>query len=116
MTEVKNYKPKRRTDKSKDEAERKSQYVIFRLTSTEKEAVLTRAWELGIPVSEYCRALVLGHVPENRSDEEREFRRNLVGEATNLNQIAKYLNTFGLYPELEESIRAIVARLAQQVL
>lgn len=116
MAEVKKYIPKRRTDPAKNEEDRKGDYVVFRVTKRDKKKLDGRARKVNNKLSEYCRDIVLGHEPKDKTEEEKAYRRTVVGVASNLNQVTKYLNTYGLYPKLVEQIQAIVHSLAQSVL
>lgn len=116
VKKVKKYVPKRRTDPANDEEERKCEYVVFRVTRREKGKLEKKAKALNNQLSEYCRNIVLGFEPKDKTEAEKRFRRTVVGVATNLNQIAHFINSHGWYPKLAELIREVVDALAKSVL
>ncbi|MBO9203236.1 MULTISPECIES: plasmid mobilization protein [Niastella] len=68
-----------------------------RFTSTEHNIVKEKAKDCGLSVSNYIRkAAIYNTVIPRLTEEERQFARQLVGMANNLNQLVKVCHQEGL--------------------
>jgi Bacterial mobilisation protein (MobC) len=79
--------------------------VPSRFKITEYEVIKSKAALLKISVSTYIRSMTLqGTVKALYSEEEQKAKRQLIGMANNLNQLLKFVNTYGL-ENLELQVR-----------
>lgn len=92
--------------------ENKTDQVRFRVTKAEKEKLEKYAAAAGLTLSQYARTLVVNELPP-KERLSADIIRNIIGVATNLNQIAKNSNT-GHYEK--ESIQEIVKALRNALL
>lgn len=83
--------------------------ITIRFSEQEKSRILARAAKLGNSAAEYCRCLILGLEPRDKSPEERQFQRVISGVANNLRQIAKEMHTHGLNGQLLSRLEKIIA-------
>ena len=105
---------------SKNEGERRSRHVIFRLTEAEYEALCAVAARAGLAPNELGRRLIrrgqrrLVIVTHKRCDP--AFLKRLDQLGNNLNQVAKNSHIFGrLSPRLEELCERIDRLVTQAI-
>ena len=84
---------------NKKDKPNRSEYIIFRVTSDEKTAILSYAKRNGHSPSDYCRLRCLKRQVVNMSEEARKERRIFIQMANNWNQIARHFNTEGATPQ-----------------
>lgn len=71
--------------------------ACVRFTKTEYFIVREKASKAGLKASEYIRQITInGQVKTRLAEEERQFARQLIGMANNLNQLAKACHREGL--------------------
>ncbi len=81
----------------------KSRFIGFRATESEYQRLGALGRKSGKSKSEIIRELLLtGEVRERINKEHIALIRQLIGEATNLNQLARKANTFGYTAVAEE--------------
>lgn len=92
--------------------------IEIRTTEKEKKAIERNAEKAGLNVSDYARQNLINGVVFSQGEQPQAGaepaekntidRRTIIGLATNLNQLTKYVNsTHTVHPELEECLRAI---------
>ena len=96
------------SDNKKDKPNR-SEYIIFRVTSDEKMAILSYANRYGHSPSDYCRKCCLKRKMVNMSDEARKERRFFIQMVNNWNQIARHFNTEGANPDTMAELEQFLA-------
>ncbi len=75
--------------------------ACVRFTKTEYFIVREKASKAGLKASEYIRQITIkGQVKTRLAEEERQFARQLIGMANNLNQLAKASHQEGLLQAL----------------
>jgi hypothetical protein len=78
-------------------AVKKEVRACVRFTKTEYFIVREKASKAGLKASEYIRQITInGQVKNRLAEEERQFARQLIGMANNLNQLAKACHQEGL--------------------
>lgn len=104
---------------AKSDRETRSEFVRLRLTVTERDRIEAQADLAGLPLSSYCREVLLGHRVRpaiTAIDAAALADLNRVG--VNLNQIARQLNARGAIPPSLDTtlamIRAAIERLAER--
>lgn len=76
--------------------------IKVRLNINDYCDLLSKSEKLGITLSAYAREMISkGEVKAPYSDEELDLMRKLAGEANNLNQIAKHLNSGAMQYRLQ---------------
>lgn len=94
--------------------------IEIRTTEKEKLAIEKNAEKAGLSMSDYARQnLINGFVYSKRAEVEAvaeptetqsNERRTIIGLATNLNQLTKYVNsTHEIHTDLQECLRAITS-------
>jgi hypothetical protein len=93
----------------------REEQMHFRVTADEKKAIAANAKAAGFKkTSDYLRTLGLkGEVKEVMP---ADLRRHLVGIGTNLNQIARRIQSSTLYATDEKQLHHLVATLRQYLL
>ena len=103
---------------AKAAAEALSASLALRVTALERDRVQRQAERAGLPVSTYCRRVLLGHaVAPALSGTDTAALADLNRVGVNLNQIARQLNARGAarpvaLDQLLDEMRAVVERLA----
>lgn len=104
---------------SKSQGESRSEFVRLRLTIGERDRIEQQADAAGLPLSSYCRRVLLGHKVRpaiTAVDAAALADLNRVG--VNLNQIARHLNARGAVPaDLDDAladIRRAIELLAER--
>ncbi len=91
----------------------KSRFIGLRLGETEFQRLGAISRKSGKNRSEIIRELLLnGEVKERITKEHITLIRQLVGEATNLNQIARKANTFG-YPAVANECETMASSIGK---
>ena len=85
--------------------ENKTKTIIVRLSATEKEVAVKRAKSEGVSLSTYLRKSILGERIISKTDLQTVFELKKIG--TNLNQLAKHINTLPVDEYIIESITSI---------
>ena len=81
---------------AKNSIEKQQRVVSTKLSTPYFYAIMKRAEDAGVSLSEYVRqAVVSGLVVQRISRQDADTLRKLAGEANNLNQIARQANTSG---------------------
>ena len=94
---------------------KKAKTISLRLTEQENYWLKALARQSGRTQSEVIRSLIKsGHVKERISRDTLVMLRNLMGEATNLNQLARQANAYG-FGMIADDCRSLVARISQIV-
>ena len=106
---------RRRGGRQKKTTPKQSHVVSVRLTDAEYAELAREAAEVGKHYGEVLRAVWCGTPHQSltrtpRTVEEREERRQLIGMAGNLNQLAKLAH---LKAEVRESLERVLARFQQ---
>ena len=91
--------------------ESKSNRITIRFTDEQMALIIRRAERLNISLAGYCRAILMGKSPPDKSEEQRHFQRVASGEANNLRQIAREMHQRGLTGDLLNRIEAVIARI-----
>jgi hypothetical protein len=108
-------KPPRRAGRQPKTTPKQTHVVSVRLTDAEYAALVVEAAEFRMKLGEVLRAVWLGTPDEARARKpltaaELEQRRQLIGMASNLNQIAKQLHAGA---NVREAAGQLLARLHQ---
>ncbi|EJP30282.1 bacterial mobilization protein MobC [Prevotella sp. MSX73] len=94
---------------------KKAKTISLRLTEQENYWLKALARQSGKTQSEVIRSLIKnGHVKERISRDTLVLLRNLLGEATNLNQLARQANAYG-FGMIADDCRNLTARISQIV-
>ena len=94
---------------------KKAKTISLRLTEQENYWLKALARQSGRTQSEVIRSLIKnGHVKERISRDTLILLRNLMGEATNLNQLARQANAYG-FGMIADDCRSLAARISQIV-
>ena len=94
---------------------KKAKTISLRLTEQENYWLKALARQNGRTQSEVIRSLIKnGHVKERISRDTLVLLRNLMGEATNLNQLARQANAYG-FGMIADDCRNLTARISQIV-
>ena len=106
-------KPKRRAGRQPKETPKQSHTISVRLTDAEYEELLIEAAEYNLSMGEVLRAVWLGTPDESRARKpltvaELTQRKQLLGMASNLNQMTKQLHAG---PDVREGAGLLVAQL-----
>lgn len=114
MEQDKEHKERNKGGRPKKEATEKLKYrVAVKMAAADYFRLLTRAYEAGVPPSEYMRECFRnGHVKERLSEEHAGFIRQLCGMANNLNQLAHKANAVG-FVTVRMECRILVARIEE---
>lgn len=83
--------------------ENRTKILILRLTENEKKQAVKRAKDEGITLSSYIRKCVLNEKFVSRTDVQTVFELKKIG--TNLNQLAKHVNTLPVEENILESLQ-----------
>ena len=89
----------------------RTEYITFRVTPAEKQAILDDALRNGHSPSDFCRLRCLRQKVADMSDEARRERRIFINMANNLNQIARHFNTEGVNPGTVEELEQFLAEI-----
>ena len=81
--------------KQTDTKERRTATVTVQFTPTERAKLGARAEKVGVSMSDYARAALLGYRLHVKNPMTERALDQLFGIGTNLNQIAKHANTTG---------------------
>ena len=93
---------------------KKAKTISLRLTEQENYWLKALARQSGRSQSEVVRSLIKnGHVKE-RISRDTLILLNLIGEATNLNQLARQANAYG-FGMIADDCRSLAARISQIV-
>lgn len=106
-------KPKRRAGRQKQTTPRQTHVISVRLTDAEYAELATESDEYKLSMGEVLRAVWRGTPDEARArkpltPDEMALRRQLIGMASNLNQITKQLHAS---PDVREEARQALAKL-----
>lgn len=96
---------------SKSQSEARSLILTMRLTASERDAIEQQADTAGLPLSSYCRRVLLGHKVRpaiTAVDAAALADLNRVG--VNLNQIARHLNARGAVPAKLDDVLGDIRR------
>ena len=94
---------------------KKAKTILLRLTEQENYWLKALARQSGRSQSEVIHSLIKnGHVKERISRDTLTLLRNLMGEATNLNQLARQANAYG-FGMIADDCRSLAARISQIV-
>ena len=94
----------------------RTEYITFRVTPAEKQAILDDALRNGHSPSDFCRLRCLRQKVTDMSDEARNERRIFINMANNLNQIARHFNTEGATPRTMAELEQLMAKIHKQKL
>ena len=116
MEQNKEHKERNKGGRPKKEATEKLKYrVTVKMAAADYFRLVTRAYEVGVPPSEYMRECFRnGHVKERLSEEHAGFIRQLCGMANNLNQLAHKANAGGFHDE-KWDCKVAVARIHEMI-
>lgn len=89
--------------------EPKNQLFKFRLTEKEKNFIRVQAESVGLPISEYVRALVLGNEIQTKTDV------SILNELRRLGGLCKHLYNNGVDPAATGSALAALGRAADRL-
>ena len=92
----------------------RTEYITFRVTPAEKQAILDDALRNGHSPSDFCRLRCLRQKVADMSDEARRERRIFINMANNLNQIARHFNTEGVNPGTVAELKQLMAEIHKQ--
>lgn len=70
-----------------------SERITFRLSRSERETLEAKANERGIKLGHICRLIVMRRRIPDRSLETRQWLCDIIAMKTNLNQIARHVNS-----------------------
>jgi len=94
---------------------KKAKTISLRLTEDENGWLKALARQSHRTQSEVIRSLIMnGHVRERIDKDTLSVLRNLIGEATNLNQLARQANAYGFHM-IADDCRNLSARISQIV-
>lgn len=85
--------------------ENRTKILILRLTENEKKQAVKRAKDEGLTLSSYIRKCVLNEKFVSRTDVQTVFELKKIG--TNLNQLAKHVNTLPVEENILESLQSL---------
>mgnify|MGYP000077391554 CR=1 FL=1 len=85
--------------------EKSNKVVILRLKEEEKERVVKRAKEEGMTLSSYIRKSILNERFVSKTDIQTAFELKKIG--TNLNQLAKHVNSLPVDDNILHSLESI---------
>lgn len=85
--------------------ENRDKRIYVRLSKSEKEKLIKRAKAEGVSLSTYLRKSMLGERIVSKTDVQTVFELKKIG--TNLNQLAKHINTLPVNEYILESINTI---------
>ena len=92
---------------------KKAKTISLRLTEDENGWLKALARQSHRTQSEVIRSLIMnGHVRERIDKDTLSVLRNLIGEATNLNQLARQANAYGFHM-IADDCRSLAARISQ---
>ena len=98
-----------------EEKMKKAKTISLRLTEDENGWLKALARQSHRTQSEVIRSLIMnGHVRERIDKDTLSVLRNLIGEATNLNQLARQANTYGFHM-IADDCRNLSAHISQIV-
>lgn len=83
----------------------RTEIIKARLSKEEKEMAIKRAKAEGVSLSTYIRKAILGERITSKTDIQMVFELKKIG--TNLNQLAKHINTLPVDEYIIESITSI---------
>lgn len=83
----------------------RTEIIKARLSKEEKETAIKRAKAEGVSLSTYLRKVILGERIASKTDIQTVFELKKIG--TNLNQLAKHINTLPVDEYIIESITSI---------
>lgn len=82
--------------------------INLKLTEEDFKMVKEKAGKLGMKATQYAREMTLkGGIKSRFTLEELDKMRKLSGMANNLNQIARKINTYGMYDTVAEVFELI---------
>lgn len=87
---------------------KRTRNLVVRLTDDEMSRLESKARDLNLTRSEYCRAMVLGHRIRDKTPETRELTQHLIRGCGNLNQFQHYLNAHGKDDVTARKIKDII--------
>ena len=85
--------------------ENRTKVIMLRLKEDEKERAVKRAKDEGITLSSYIRKSILGERIVSKTDIQTVFELKKIG--TNLNQLAKHVNTLPVEENILESLKSL---------
>ena len=101
-----------RRRKNNSQEENLTARITFRLTSAERNQLVTRANERGLKLSLLCRLIVMRRKIPDHSPQTRQWLRDLIGMKNNINQIARHTNTIkGFDGWAEDALRFIASEV-----
>ena len=83
----------------------RTKVIMLRLKEEEKERAVKRAKDEGITLSSYIRKSILGERIVSKTDIQTVFELKKIG--TNLNQLAKHVNTLPVEENILESLKTL---------
>ena len=92
----------------------RTEYITFRVTPAEKQAILDDTLRNGHSPSDFCRLRCLRQKVADMSDEARRERRIFINMANNLNQIARHFNTEGVNPGTMVELEQLMTEIHKQ--
>ncbi|MDY5812924.1 MAG: plasmid mobilization relaxosome protein MobC [Bacteroides sp.] len=92
---------------------KKEKRITIRLTEEEFKSLQEKVKSLGITVSVYTRAAILGKAIHSKVDAQMVFELRKIG--VNLNQIAKHFNTYSPSDEEMKSYLGIINEIKEHL-
>lgn len=95
----------------KEQSQRLTQTIRFRLTSLEEAQLKRTAEQCGLSVSDFCRAAIFGAAPKERlTEEQQELLKEVRHIRLDLDRITRHWRS-GAWEEVRTGLNQIVTRL-----